>query len=196
MLRKFVGFKLGKLKIVNKVVLDLNGKKTWVFHGDVFDITMQYSKWLAKLGSIGYDFLILLNTMINWILVRLKRDKLSLSKKIKNSVKSAVKYINSFENVAAEIAVSNGYDYVVCGHIHQPEQREIVTSEGSVNYLNSGDWIENCSALEYQNGQWNLYFYNEDALASSIELTMIKEDYLNNEILFHQLVTEFKLKQA
>jgi len=196
MLRKFVGFKLGKLKVENKVVLELDGKKVWIFHGDVFDVTMQYSKWLAKLGSIGYDFLIVINTMINWILTRLKKEKLSLSKKIKNSVKSAVKYINSFENVAAEIAVSNGYDYVICGHIHQPEKRSINTDNGAVTYLNSGDWIENCSALEYSEGKWNLYYYNEDLVARSIELNKLKEDYLNNEILFHQLVSEFKMKQA
>src|SRR5690606_29334882 len=31
MLRKFVGFKMGGLKVVNKVVLKLDGKKAWFF---------------------------------------------------------------------------------------------------------------------------------------------------------------------
>ncbi len=62
LLRKFVKFNLGSFKLVNKLLLDLNGNKVWIFHGDVFDITMQYSKWLAKLGSVGYDMLILLNS--------------------------------------------------------------------------------------------------------------------------------------
>jgi UDP-2,3-diacylglucosamine pyrophosphatase LpxH len=43
MLRKFKGFKVGSFEIVNKVILDLNGKKTWFFHGDVFDVTMKHS---------------------------------------------------------------------------------------------------------------------------------------------------------
>ena len=118
MLRKFKGFKLGKFKILNKLVLDIDDKKAWVFHGDVFDVTMQHSKWLAKLGGKGYDVLILLNTCINWISNLLGYGKLSLSKKIKNSVKSAVKFINNFEKTASDIAIENEYDYVICGHIY------------------------------------------------------------------------------
>ena len=145
MLRKFVGFKMGSLRIVNKVILDLeNGKKAWFFHGDVFDVTMQHSKWLAKLGAVGYDTLILINRLANFISEKIfKRGKLSLSKKIKNSVKSAVKFINSFEKTAADIGISNHYDYVVCGHIHQAEIRTI----GPMLYLNDGDWVESCTAL-------------------------------------------------
>ncbi|HEY5464748.1 MAG TPA: UDP-2,3-diacylglucosamine diphosphatase, partial [Hanamia sp.] len=68
MLRKFTGLKMGSLRIVNKVVLPLSNNKTaWFFHGDVFDVTMQHSKWLAKLGAIGYDTLILINTFANFI---------------------------------------------------------------------------------------------------------------------------------
>lgn len=64
-------------------------------------------------------------------------------------MKSAVKYINNFEVICADIAISNGYDYVVCGHIHQPEIRTIKNEHGEVGYLNSGDWVENLTALEY-----------------------------------------------
>ncbi|MEM7382431.1 MAG: UDP-2,3-diacylglucosamine diphosphatase, partial [Bacteroidota bacterium] len=117
MLRKFVGFKLGSFKIMNKVLLPVHGKKAWIFHGDVFDITMQHSKWIAKLGAVGYDMLILLNRAVNFFSIKLGYGKLSMSKKIKNSVKSAVKFINNFEKIAADIAIENGYDYVVCGHI-------------------------------------------------------------------------------
>ena len=115
MLRKFVGLKMGSLKVVNKVVLNLDGEKAWFFHGDVFDVTMQHSKWLAKLGSVGYDLLIILNRLVNNISQKLGKGKISLSKRIKNSVKSAVKFINHFEQVAADIGMQNGYDYVVCG---------------------------------------------------------------------------------
>src|SRR5665213_249262 len=96
MLRKFTGLKMGSLRIVNKVVLPLSNNKTaWFFHGDVFDVTMQHSKWLAKLGAIGYDTLILINTFANFISEKIfKKGKLSLSKKIKNSVKSAVKSVS------------------------------------------------------------------------------------------------------
>jgi len=193
MLRKFVGFKMGSLRIVNKVILDLeNGKKAWFFHGDVFDVTMQHSKWLAKLGAVGYDTLILINRLANFISEKIfKRGKLSLSKKIKNSVKSAVKFINSFEKTAADIGISNHYDYVVCGHIHQPEMREIENEHGKIIYLNSGDWIENLTALEYVNSGWKIYKFDETEFENSAGHDADEE--LNNIQLFDNMVEEFNL---
>lgn len=199
MLRKFEGFKLGSLEIVNKLVLDLDGKKTWIFHGDVFDVTMKHSKWLAKLGGKGYDLLILINTFINWVSNLLGFGKISLSKKIKNSVKTAVKFINNFEIVAAEIAVENNYQNVICGHIHQPEKRVIKTKKGEVLYLNSGDWVENLTALEYHKKSWNLYRYEEDDVAQNLHLQIEVKDVEEIEsiptknILFDTLLQELEI---
>lgn len=194
MLRKFVGFKMGSLKIVNKVILELdNGKTAWFFHGDVFDVTMQHGKWLAKLGAVGYDTLIHINSFANFISEKIfKKGKLSLSKKIKNSVKSAVKFINGFEQTAADIGIYNKYDYVVCGHIHQPEMREIENAHGKIMYLNSGDWIENLSALEYVEGNWKIYRFDENERLNMIINTR-EEEELNNNQLFDNLVEEFNL---
>jgi UDP-2,3-diacylglucosamine pyrophosphatase LpxH len=194
MLRKFEGFKMGSLRIVNKVILDLdNDKKAWFFHGDVFDVTMQHSKWLAKLGAVGYDTLILINRFANFISEKIfKKGKLSLSKKIKNSVKSAVKFINSFEQTAADIAISNNYNYVVCGHIHQPEMRVIENQQGKVMYLNSGDWIENLTALEYVNSEWKIYKFDEQEVLNMM-MHDTEEEELNNNQLFENLVEEFNL---
>jgi len=194
MLRKFVGFKMGSFKIVNKVILELdNNTKAWIFHGDVFDVTMQHSKWLAKLGAVGYDTLILINRVVNFVSEKIfRRGKLSLSKKIKNSVKSAVKFINNFEQTAADIAISNQYDFVVCGHIHQPEMREISNEHGKVMYLNSGDWIENLSALEYVEGEWSVYRFDEVDMLNMIVETP-EEPELNNAELFDNLMEEFNL---
>jgi UDP-2,3-diacylglucosamine pyrophosphatase LpxH len=192
MLRKFSGWKMGSLRIVNKVVLELdNDEKAWFFHGDVFDVTMQHSKWLAQLGAVGYDTLILINRIVNFISERVfNKGKISLSKKIKNSVKSAVKFINSFENTAADIGISNNYQYVVCGHIHQPEMREIVNEDGRIMYLNSGDWIENLTSLEYNNGEWKIYRFDP---AEVKESNVIEEEELNNNQIFDNLLEEFNL---
>ena len=194
MLRKFVGFKIGSLQVVNKVVLPLaDNKKAWFFHGDIFDVTMQHSKWLAKLGAIGYDTLIVINMFANFIAEKLfKKGKLSLSKKIKNSVKSAVKFINNFEATAADIGITNKYDYVVCGHIHQPEMREITNHHGSIVYLNSGDWIENLTSLEYNDGKWTIYKYNEANITGSIDEEA--DDYEpENKELFNNMLQEFNM---
>ncbi len=85
MLRKFTGFKMGSLQIVNKVVLTLPDNKTaWFFHGDVFDVTMQHSKWLAKLGAVGYDTLIIINKLVNLFQKKfLKRASFHYQKKLK-----------------------------------------------------------------------------------------------------------------
>lgn len=192
MLRKFVGFNMGSLKVVNKVVLKLDGKKAWIFHGDVFDVTMQNSKWLARLGAKGYDVLILINRFFNHLSEKMGRGKLSLSKKIKNSVKSAVKFINDFEQTAADIAISNGYDYVVCGHIHHPEIKTISNKEGEVTYLNSGDWIENLTALEYNKGEWSIYNFMEDQQMMSMKISKNAQADLTTSQIFDNLVQEFK----
>lgn len=191
MLRKFAGLKLGSFRIANKVVLNLSGKRAWVFHGDVFDVTMQHSKWLAKMGAVGYDTLILINAFVNWCLQKMGREKISLSKKVKDSVKSAVKFINNFEDTAADIAISNGYDYVICGHIHQPEIRQITTEKGSVTYLNSGDWVENLTTLEYDGNAWSIYRYQNDPIANSVKLPKRLEYKMDNDEIFRDLVNEF-----
>ena len=192
MLRKFAGWKLGSLRIVNKVVVELdNEEKAWFFHGDVFDVTMQHSKWLAKLGAVGYDTLILINRVVNFISEKIfNKGKISLSKKIKNSVKSAVKFINSFENTAADIGISNNYQYVVCGHIHHPEMREIANEDGKIMYLNSGDWIENLTSLEYNNGEWKIYRFDPSEM---VESNVKEEDDLNDHEIFDNLLEEFNL---
>jgi UDP-2,3-diacylglucosamine pyrophosphatase LpxH len=160
MLRRYSDIQLGNFQLADKVVLEINGKKTWIFHGDVFDATTKGSvKILAKLGGHGYDLLIVLNRMINHLLKFFGREKMSLSKKIENGVKQAVSWIGNFEQTAAELAIGKGYDYVICGHIHQPQKRIVETKEGSVTYLNSGDWIENLTSLEYNDGEWSIYQY-------------------------------------
>lgn len=162
MLRRFSDFKMGNLEILNKLVLNIDGKRAWIFHGDVFDITMKHSKWLAKLGAVGYDTLIMLNSFVNWCLKLAGKGRVSFSKKVKNSVKQAIRFINDFETTATDIAIENGYDYVICGHIHQPQLRTVANEKGSTLYLNSGDWIENLTALEYNEGKWTLYQHPDE----------------------------------
>ena len=162
-LRKYSDFILGNFELADKLILDLDGKKTWIFHGDVFDSsTKGYAKILAKLGGKGYDLLILINSLINWLLVLLGKEKRSYSKMIKDSVKKAVSFVSNFETTAAEIAIQKKYNYVICGHIHKPQMKEVQNEHGKVMYLNSGDWVENLTALEYKKEKWSLYHYKAE----------------------------------
>ena len=194
MLRKFSGTTIGNIRIVNKVVLELDGKKAWFFLGDVFDVSIQNAKWLAKLGGYGYDLLIVINRVVNWFLEKIGKEKYSLSKRIKNSVKSAVKYINDFENVVSELAIENGYDYVVCGHIHQPKMLVKENKNGKTTYLNSGDWVENFTALEYQFKRWKVYNFNFDKLSPFYTDDDIKDMDFKDLIAAITIVDQFEKK--
>ncbi len=197
MLRRYTGLSMGSFILADKFLLEIDGKSIWVFHGDVFDHSTKGSaKILAKLGGHGYDLLILINRFINFISKKFGGEKISFSKKVKNSVKKAIAFINNFENIVAEIAIEKKYDYVICGHIHHPEKRVIETEKGSVTYLNSGDWIENLSALEYTNKEWNVYYYNEKQQPAKIvhsqkpELNVVSEEinyYINSLMVYDEM---------
>jgi UDP-2,3-diacylglucosamine pyrophosphatase LpxH len=161
-LREFIGMRIGNIRIMEKLILDLDGKKHWIFHGDVFDSTTKgVAKWLAKFGGKGYDLLIRINYLVNKFLVAIGKEKRSFSKQVKSSVKKAVTWINNFEETAIDLAIEDKYDYVICGHIHQPQIRMKSANGFSTTYLNSGDWIENCTALEYSNNEWSIYTFDK-----------------------------------
>ncbi|WP_309609984.1 UDP-2,3-diacylglucosamine diphosphatase [Flavobacterium sp.] len=166
MLRKFSDTHVGNFSLQDKLLLDLDGKKAWIFNGDVFDASVQHSKWIAKLGGLGYDYLILINRFVNWCLKRMGKEPYSFSKKIKGSVKKAVKFIGDFEETTTDLAIEKKYDYVICGHIHEPKIIEIQNKFGKTLYLNSGDWVENLTALEYNNKRWKLFKYDEKLMSS------------------------------
>jgi UDP-2,3-diacylglucosamine pyrophosphatase LpxH len=107
---------------------------------------------------------------------------MSLSKQVKNGVKKAVSWINNFEQTAAELAIDNGYKYVICGHIHQPQHRVVSNDKGSVTYLNSGDWIENLTALEYAEKGWTLYQYDPKQFEHIDSRKRIKVVHLQEEL--------------
>ncbi|MBL7940952.1 MAG: UDP-2,3-diacylglucosamine diphosphatase [Flavobacteriales bacterium] len=175
-LRRYSPAELGKLHLCDRLELTVNGERYWFFHGDIFDASMKHAKWLAKLGGVGYDLLIRINTLVNWFLVRTGRPRMSFSKRVKQSVKRAVAYIGDFEETAATIAIHEGFQHVVCGHIHQPQIRHISTEKGTVHYMNSGDWIEHMSALEFVDGKWSLYHHGDPGRASEPRVQEVEPD--------------------
>ena len=160
-LRRYTEFASGNIHLRDKLVLQLKGRSYWVFHGDIFDMFIKYSPWISKLGGKSYDYLILVNRWINHIRTSLGMSRLSIAQKVKQSVKEAVKFVSDFEDTAIRLAGEQGYDYVVCGHIHRPQMRTVETKDEKVTYLNSGDWVENLTALEYKWGRWSICEYDE-----------------------------------
>ena len=193
LMRKFLNFKIQNFKIVNQIVLDTAKGKVWIFHGDVFDFSIQ-TQWLTKLAGFLYDYMIIFNSWINKKIMRpLGRKRLNFSKTIKSNVKTAVQYFANFEMKAAEVAQKNGYKYVVCGHIHTPKIESFNINGEEVIYMNSGDWLESLSSLEYVDNKWSIYMHKrieqEYKGDNDSRIEMTKKE------LYKELIAEFKILQ-
>ncbi len=161
LMRRFSEFSTSTISLRDKLVLQLKDRKYWIFHGDVFDASLRVSPWLTRLGSTGYNMLLRTNRLINKFRRWLGKDRMSYAGKIKTGVKQAVQFVQQFEKLATRLAAEQGYDSVICGHIHQPVIKDLQHEGKTVMYMNSGDWVENLTALEYRWGNWSLYEYDE-----------------------------------
>ena len=180
-LRQLIPFKFGNIQLEHKLLLELDGKHVWIFHGDIYDGSITHGRWLAKIAGRCYDSIIVFNRFINRIRKKLGLKPTHFSKRLKISVKSAVQKVSNFEEKAIETAIDKGYDFVACGHIHRPQIRDVETDKGKLTYLNSGDWMENMTSLEYREGKWSIYTYNE-ADYSDLELDYTKKISLSDII--------------
>lgn len=179
--KRIVNFAMGNIKFGESLVLNLDGKRTWFFHGDIFDTTLLNPRWVSKIGNLGFRLLDYANKLTNWVLKKRGKEKFSLSSRIK-AAKGGRKHISRFKDIATDIAFSHNYDTVICGHIHQPEKTFVERHSGNVLYLNSGDWVENLSALEYSLKRWKIYRYANDKLVPFFMDTELKEMDMNTLI--------------
>jgi len=158
-IRHFAGDFFGPIEIAEEVEYEsTDGKRFLIMHGDAMDAHIQLS-WLTRLiGDHGYEFLLFLNRWANRLRRLSGQSYFSLAGLIKNNIKGAKNAINTYEYHALEEAKRRGYSGVICGHIHHPELR----IEDGFIYANTGDWVENCTALveDYQ-GKIRLLHYTD-----------------------------------
>ena len=141
-LDRVIPIKFSGMSIVRDWIYESGGRRYFVLHGDVLDPVTTRMRWMSRLGSVGYSILLALNKL--W-------PRYSFAKAIKKRVKARVSRVSNFERNIADLARAHECDGVICGHIHQPEIRDI----DGILYLNSGDWVESLSALtEDFNGNW------------------------------------------
>lgn len=159
--RMFVGHNFGGIEVVEEAVhTTADGRSLWVIHGDYFDAVVQCAKWLAYVGDNLYEFTLKLNRHLNNLRGRLGLPYWSLSAYLKQKVKKALNYVNSFEQAVAQEAGRRGHQGVVCGHIHRAEMRDI----GGVLYCNDGDWVESRTALvEHFDGRLEIVHWRAGA---------------------------------
>lgn len=186
-LDEILPFSFGQFIIKRNHILQSIDKKYYVVHGDIFDTVTTKLKWLAKLGDIGYTFLLWLNRHYNHYRTKRGLPYYSLSQVVKAKVKSAVTFISDYEEQLCEVAAANHCNGVICGHIHQAADKTI----NNIHYLNSGDWVETMSALvETETGEWNIIYYNEWLQQQSPAETNYTSSSQNTAAYFPSLTPE------
>jgi UDP-2,3-diacylglucosamine pyrophosphatase LpxH len=158
--RDYCGTRFGGIEIERDAIYETAaGKRYLVMHGDEFDVVVRYAKWLAFLGDRAYEFALWLNWPLNFLRRRFGLGYWSLSSYLKYRVKSAVNFIGDYENNLASEARRRGVDGVICGHIHHAASRDVA----GVHYVNSGDWVESCTAVgETTSGELVLIRWNDE----------------------------------
>src|SRR5918996_5391420 len=147
----------------NAIHVTGSGERILIIHGHELDTVVQNVKWLAFAGDLGYQFLLSLNPLINFVRRRFGLGYWSLSAYAKRTVKDAVSFIGKFEAAVAHYAERYHVDAVLCGHIHSAAIREF----GNVTYYNCGDWVESCTALvEGDDGMIALLDYHSHAASA------------------------------
>ena len=154
LIRKFGDFSLGNLHIQNELILNIDKQQVWFHHGDKYDLSVRH-KSLAAFGGRLYELYILMEKGLNWLLKPF-RVNLQTAKKLKAFSKKISKTAIDFEAKAIEEGINRTFDVMICGHVHRPQKRRITNKNGQILYLNSGDWVENLSALEYADNKWEV----------------------------------------
>lgn len=167
-MREYLGMQFGVIEVADSVVhTSANGKKYLVIHGDQFDVVMRHAKWLALLGDWAYTTALAINTWVNIVRRRLGYSYWSLSAWAKSKVKNAVNFIGQFEEFLSGEAKRFDAQGVICGHIHHPKMGDM----NGIDYLNTGDWVESCTAIiENHDGTFELIEWTvEQASPKNIE---------------------------
>jgi len=172
-LERFLPLAFGKIRFTKEHIHNAaDGLRYLVVHGDGFDSVSTNHKWLASLGAVGYDTLLRINRWYNKWRSWQGKEYFSLSKRVKAHVKSAVSFVDKYEQLLQELAIHKKCDGIICGHIHTPEDKQV----GEIRYLNSGDWVESLTAIvEHHDGRMELIHF-EDFMAERYATATAKQE--------------------
>lgn len=174
-LRQYIGLDLGGVRLAKQAVhRTADGRSLLITHGDEYDLIVKNSRFLSLLGTWAYDHLLTINRVGNSIRGAFGFKRWSFSQAVKMRVKAACTFISNFEKALVAEAHRRGLDGVVCGHIHQPEIRDVEIEGTTRLYANCGDWIERCTALvEHDDGRLELLDVEKLLAQNGIEVPKI-----------------------
>lgn len=188
-LRKFDLTRIGNLSIGNQLMLELDGQKTWIFHGDIFDRVIHHAKWLAKLGAASYGMISVVNQAVNGLLRLVRKKDILIYKSIKERLSRDQTTLTRTEQLICEVASKRSVQTVICGHTHSPKDQIILSDKKAIRYINCGDWVENFTSAEYTEGKWNLVRFSENEDDPGNE----DMDIPDKKAIYHSLIRELSI---
>lgn len=172
-LRQFALAKHDFFRVQTSLLQEVDGKKCWIFHGDVFGVKPNKSALLSAIHQV----LARLSRLWTFSSHRSKDNQAGAGPTDKNRGNRADRFVHLFEQACAATAIAKGYHYVICGHTHNPEIRTLPTPAGQVTYMNSGGWVENLTSLEYYEGEWHLHHFYKGTLCGQNTENHSQESY-------------------
>jgi UDP-2,3-diacylglucosamine pyrophosphatase LpxH len=153
-LREHTPFDLGDIKVRDEFFYQSSDKKIWLVHGDYFDAIAKISPVFYKIGNLAYDVAYSINLLIRKVRRFFHLPDWSLASYLKNKVKEAVMWVDSYEKIVTEHCKERGCDAIICGHIHVP----VIKKFDGILYMNCGDWLDNRSyIIETLDGEFELH---------------------------------------
>lgn len=129
-----------------------DGRRYLVMHGDKFDKVEKHMPWLSLIGAYTYDVLLSANYWLNRARGK-KHNRYAFCGMVKGRIKGLIRHVSDFEEQLIEAAAAEQCFGIICGHIHSPRIMQL----DNLAYMNSGDWVENCTALvEFEDGSFEL----------------------------------------
>lgn len=159
--QRFPEFSSFGISVREELVLQLKGDKYWILHGGKKHATTIATTLSARLNRLAYRLLLNGNKMLNKWQLHSGKANMSYIGTLKNKAKHAWQLVEEFEKTAVHLATQQGYQNVICGHLHEPAIKEIEKDGARIRYMNAGDWVENLTALEYRFEKWSIYRYDE-----------------------------------
>lgn len=153
-IRRFCGSTIGSIGIRRSLIHETaSGERLLLTHGDEFDVRSAYHPAVARLAEFLYRSALRLSVLVHAGRNRIGRPYWSLLSALKWRLETVRAAVGRFEDTAARAAAEAGVDGIICGHIHRPAIRDL----HGVRYVNTGDWVEHCTALaEHADGRLEL----------------------------------------
>lgn len=154
-------FKLGKyfteelgIKVYNDfLVEEFAGKKVHMSHGDLGNpkeygykalrYLLRHRLTQSTIQAVPQPFLFDLGAKFS-----------SLSRKYRNPPPSQGTHIKQIYRKTAEELFERGYDVVLMGHTHMPDDVTTLVGNRTCRYINLGDWVSHFTYLEFDGGHF------------------------------------------